>query len=642
MDPHELVSRLDRVMGPNREGQYNARCPSHDDRVASLSVGPGDNGGIVLNCKAMQGCTPQSIVAALGLTMMDLAGTPHVVATYDYIDLNGVLRYSVQRWHPKDFRCVPGLPQPSERILYNLQAVEWANTNGYTIYYCEGEKDVDALASLHVPATTHVGGASAWFPHYAEQLAGAHVVFVADNDDPGRDLMRRAAAATKPYAASVSLVHSPVGKDVSDLLAAGYDLDRLQPLPLVDSIGVYQASSLKPGKVEWAWLNRFAFGNQSVVESDPGTGKSLASIDWAQRWSTGAPMPDGSPSGGPFPVVMVSAEDDAETIIIPRLIAAGADLDLVHLVTHGPDPSLPFDFQYLNSLADFVQRVGARVVFFDPMMAFVATTVDTNNDHSVRRGLAPVRMFAATTNAAVIMIRHLNKSAGSKAMYRGGGSIGITGFGRATYQVSKMSDGLRVLAEVKNNLAPETPSLGFRVESNNHGQPFVTWTGVVDMTAQQALDRAERPAVEEDDVDEIASMRQARRLERQFLADLLTEHGPMSWLDIVAHGKAEGFSESTLRRARADLKLSKQHGVKGNASTLWSLVGPAPATPTPKPSAAPQPQPQPAAEDEDDPETRFMLAPDECEICKSTDVLRFAEPWWTVRCEHHDPTVIGR
>jgi 5S rRNA maturation endonuclease (ribonuclease M5) len=666
MDLEEFTGRLDNVK--ELPSGTSARCPAHDDHVSSLVVNVGRDGGIVLHCHA--GCDARDVITALGLSMMDLMGTPRLLTVHEYRDEQGDVRYSVERWaNPKTFRCVPGLPPPRQRILYQAGALAWARAHQSTVYVVEGEKDADTLIAAGVIATTNVTGAGSWLPHYADQLAGCHVVIVSDNDSTGRDHARKVFASVQGTAASVALTVPRFGKDVSELLGAGYTLDHLDPLPEWEEVTSYIASSVRTRKVRWAWQDYFPLGKLSIVEGDPGDGKSILSIDLAARWSTGAPMPDGSNGAGPWPVILVSAEDDPEDTIVPRLMAAGARLDFCHLITHGIARDIPFDFASgLPGVRALAERVGARAVLFDPLMAFIGAQTDTNNDASVRRALQPLKVLAEMTEAAVVAIRHLNKGgSGSKAIYRGGGSVGFTGAARATFLVTadRQDPSNKIMAAVKTNLSARPPSLRYRVQLNPEGMPFITWGGAVAIDAQQALDGPEFTSEAQEDR---SVKREQRRYEIEFLTDLLEANGSMSWKEIVAAGKDEGFTERGLRGARVDAHLDKTRGSEGNRSTRWTLPTVAngeDADQAHLPFAGPGEPPSGGLETarkwesvssgplegqvidshtvtDADRDAELRRAELVCSICGSVDgCLRFGEPWWEVRCPAHNPFIYG-
>src|SRR5579862_2681360 len=208
-----LAEIVERLQGVKRErGGYVARCPSHDDRTPSLAVAEGDNGGVVMKCRA--GCQTDVVLRALGLTMRDLA--PPGVSTdkstgevvYPYTDEHGHLLFEAVRWidssGKKRFRqqrpdgsggTVNNL-EGVQRVLYRLPELIEGIALGKRVHICEGEKDCDRLASLGLVATTNPMGAGKWRPEFGTYLEGAtDVVVLADNDDPGRAHVHEVAAA---------------------------------------------------------------------------------------------------------------------------------------------------------------------------------------------------------------------------------------------------------------------------------------------------------------------------------------------------------------------------------------------------------------------------------------------------------------
>lgn len=211
----DVLSRLDDVR-PRGRGQWQAKCPAHDDHNPSLSIGEGDDGRLLLHCFA--GCAFPNILTALGL-LVNGSGqdreTPlaterpktakakraygSIVATYDYRDAAGKLLFQKVRFEPKSF----GIRRPDSRrdwiwglddvqpVLYRLPQLIAAETAWQPVYICEGEKDCDRLAELGLVATCNFDGAAAgqrskWRPEYNEYLAGRVVYILADNDDAGR------------------------------------------------------------------------------------------------------------------------------------------------------------------------------------------------------------------------------------------------------------------------------------------------------------------------------------------------------------------------------------------------------------------------------------------------------------------------
>lgn len=231
---------LSKLSGVKKAGGGSiARCPAHEDKRQSLSIGEGDDGRTLLKCHA--GCTTEAIVAAMGLTVQDLfperQADRRELARYAYRDEAGVLLYEVVRFEPKDFRQrrpdgAGGWTwnlRDTRRVLYRLPELTWQPS----VVIVEGEKDADRLWTAGIPATTNVGGAGKWKPEYTAQLLAAGVsdlIIIPDNDDPGRAHAAQVSASWLPNPSRVVSIPGLAPKgDVSDYLAA-HTLDDLRAL----------------------------------------------------------------------------------------------------------------------------------------------------------------------------------------------------------------------------------------------------------------------------------------------------------------------------------------------------------------------------------------------------------------------------
>ncbi|MBN2372083.1 MAG: toprim domain-containing protein [Vicinamibacteria bacterium] len=242
MTRDDLLTRLDGVR-PSGDGHV-ARCPAHEDGHASLSVGIGDDGRILLHCHA--GCDPLAICMALGITMRDLMPAMparqtlgRIIETYDYHDASGTLLYQVCRFSPKAFR--PRRPdgrggwiwnlESTPRVLYKLPEVAQAAQAHRHIWIVEGEKDVVNLAKLGFIATTNSGGAGKWSDDFSRCLVGcASVVVIADADGPGRKHAQAVAESLYGAGVKARVIEMPGFKDASAFLDAGHDKDDLLAL----------------------------------------------------------------------------------------------------------------------------------------------------------------------------------------------------------------------------------------------------------------------------------------------------------------------------------------------------------------------------------------------------------------------------
>lgn len=349
---------------------------------------------------------------------------------------------------------------------------------------------------------------------------------------------------------------------------------------------VTRLADVAPESVSWLWPGRIPRGKLTILEGDPKVGKSTLALDLAARISTGSAMPDGHQLDGPGSVVLMTAEDGLADTVRPRLDAAGADVFRVFawrsMPTQDDDdkpgpprpPSIPQDLDFLRSLV--VKRCAALVIV-DVLAAYLGSGVDGHRDQDVRRALMPLAQVAEETGAAVVVIRHLTKSGGSNALYRGMGSIGIAGAARSILLAAvDPEDGTgsrRVLAVSACNVAAPVPALGYHLEADDErGCSRIVWDGPSTHTSASLL---AAPASEDErcERDEIA----------RILSGLVEHTGsvPVAEARRAIHAAGYTPSDSTLRRAArlAGLDTSAPTGVGGQRSYRRAPVpSPSPVT----------------------------------------------------------------
>jgi hypothetical protein len=317
--------------------------------------------------------------------------------------------------------------------------------------------------------------------------------------------------------------------------------------------------------VRWLWPGRIPLAKVTVLDGDPGTGKSTLTLTIAAKVTTGSPFPDGArPEVGD--VILLSAEDDIGDTIRPRLEAAGADLArcwvLPDVRPEGKEPRPPELPADLFLLEDLVKSKAAALVVIDPLMAFLSGQVDSHRDQDIRRVLASLGYMAARTGAAVVIVRHMNKGTGS-ALYRGSGSIGIVGAARAGVLVAPDpdDDGRRILAMTKSNLAKMPDALAYRlVDDERYSCARVVWDGASTRTANDLV----RARVDEDEAPALA---EACRVLKEILAD-----GPLAAGNIKRMAATAGIAERTLQRARQALSVTtRRQGFGQGAFYVWAM-----------------------------------------------------------------------
>jgi hypothetical protein len=325
-------------------------------------------------------------------------------------------------------------------------------------------------------------------------------------------------------------------------------------------------SDVSESSVEWLWKNRIPLGKLTMIDGNPGDGKSVMTMDLAARITTTGEMPDGETceTGG---VVVLNAEDDPSDTILPRIVAAGGDPSRVNVIGMIPCdggrarrvPALPRD---VPLIAAACKRVEAKLVIVDPVMNYLHADAKSNSDQDVRRCLMPLKDMAETLNIAVVIVRHLNKSAGASALYRGAGSIGFVGLCRQALFVGRCPDSpeMRVLAATKSNLGPMADSLQFKLAGDRKGRCVVGWCGTSTHTADDlvAVKKEDEDAGAVDDAKEI-------------LASILKD-GKMAAADVVKQAARAGVSSMTLRRARIALGVRvRRKGFGAEGKWYWEL-----------------------------------------------------------------------
>jgi RecA-family ATPase len=210
----------------------------------------------------------------------------------------------------------------------------------------------------------------------------------------------------------------------------------------------------------------------------PGEGKSSITMDLAARVTGGEPMPFCEGRRNSAGVVVFNSED-AKQVVRRRAIAAGADLGRMAIL----GAEAIGIFGNLRRLEAAIDKVAARLVVVDPVMAAFARRTNSKDDQSVRRELSPLAELAARTGAAILVVRHPTKAASGDPRYQGSGGVGITAALRSVLAVRERSDrpGERLLVHVKSNWGPLEKSVAYRIVSAGRA-------GRVDWLGEVALD----------------------------------------------------------------------------------------------------------------------------------------------------------
>jgi hypothetical protein len=311
-------------------------------------------------------------------------------------------------------------------------------------------------------------------------------------------------------------------------------------------------SEVKSEDVAWLWRPYLPLGKVSIVEGDPGLGKTFLALAVAAAVSNGWPLID---VDGSFThkvdlgkVLYMSCEDGLGDTLKPRLERMGANVanvfSLEGKITPGKDEVIPVSLMDDEVLRAAMVQVRPALVIVDPIQGFLGSGVNMNRAEEVRPRLAMLGKLAEEFTCAIILIRHLTKSGKDKASYRGMGSIDFTAAARSVLLVGKdpNDENKRVVVQTKSSLAEQGKSIGFTV---NEGK--FEWLGHVEVTAGEVLAPEKVEIETESDKDPIKEA-------RKYLIDSLRD-GPKPAKEILDGVKYSGFSQRTLNTAKSSLKI---------------------------------------------------------------------------------------
>jgi len=307
--------------------------------------------------------------------------------------------------------------------------------------------------------------------------------------------------------------------------------------------------------VSWLWYPYIPIGKLTILEGDPGVGKSWVSLAMVSNISQGVclPLTEIAIQGN---VLLASAEDGLGDTIRPRLDALKANVSKIYAI----EGALDFKNGGLATLESCIQLRKPILSVIDPLTAYLGSDVDFYRANETRPIMAALSALAANYNLAILVIRHLTKGSATKSIYRGLGSIDITAAARSVLLAGQDPEYLqkRAIVQIKSNLAANGKAIGYEIKDQT-----LNWTGESDLTAQRIL--SAEGYNEKSAIDEAVD----------FLREELAA-GPMEWRQIDVDSKAARITDSTLRRAREKmhLKLGRskgEPGKKGRGPSVWEL-----------------------------------------------------------------------
>ena len=378
-----------------------------------------------------------------------------------------------------------------------------------------------------------------------------------DADKAGEDACKRLAGLL-PDTVSVTRIQ-PCMKDWNDVLVHRAEIPNrnyfksivLKEPSKPETVKIIRMSDVELTPVDWLWKPYLPFGKLSVLQGNPGEGKTYFAMHLAAACTNGKLLPN-MERMEPFNVIYQTAEDGLGDTVKPRLIEAGADLDRV-LVIDDSEVQLTLSDERIEKA---IVENNARLVIIDPIQAYLGADVDMNRANEVRPIFMRLGQVAQRTGCAILLIGHLNKAAGMQSLQRGLGSIDIAAAVRSVMFIGKLKHDptMRILTHEKSSLAPPGVSLAFSLGDEGGFR----WVGEYDITADEMLSGIE-PQRE-------TKIQQAKDL----ICALLAGGKQMLSEDIDKAALERGIPGRTVRDAKRELgDALKSKIVEGRKKVFW-------------------------------------------------------------------------
>ena len=294
-----------------------------------------------------------------------------------------------------------------------------------------------------------------------------------------------------------------------------------------------QMSQVEVEEIQWVWYPYIPYGKITVVQGDPGEGKTTFVLALIALLTKGEPLPEEEHGAEPINVIYQTAEDGLADTIKPRLLSVGADCERV-LVIDENEAELTLSDERLEQA---ITTTGAKVIVLDPIQAYLGGDVDMHRANEIRPIMKRLSLLAERTGCAVILIGHMNKMGGAKSAYRGLGSIDIRAAVRSVLVVGRVKDEptMRIVAHDKSNLASEGKSIAFELSPDTG----FAWKGYCETTVDELLCG---------NGSLLSKTAQAEKLLKDLLCD-----GEMLSEEITNQAKELNISNRTLKIAKQNI-----------------------------------------------------------------------------------------
>ena len=247
-----------------------------------------------------------------------------------------------------------------------------------------------------------------------------------------------------------------------------------------ETLKLIRMNEVEATEISWLWYPYIPYGKITVIQGDPGDGKTTVVLAIAAAVTTGAALPESKTAAEPMSVIFQTAEDGLGDTVKPRLVQSGADCERVIVIDESEKELTLSDIRIEQAITE----TDAKLFILDPLQAYLGADVDMHRANEIRPVLKRISLIAEKTGCAVVVVGHLNKGT-NKSQYRGLGSIDIQAAARSVLTVGRVKGKpyTRAIVQGKNNLAPEGQAIGFELDPATGFQ----WIGVMPITIDELL-----------------------------------------------------------------------------------------------------------------------------------------------------------
>ena len=314
-----------------------------------------------------------------------------------------------------------------------------------------------------------------------------------------------------------------------------------------NKVKIISMDEVQAEEIKWLWKPYIPFGKLTIVQGDPGEGKTTFVLQLAAQLSQGKGFDESMKISEPMNVIYQTAEDGLADTVKPRLLSANADCSKIKVIDD-TEQSLYMDDERLEIA---IREQNAKLLILDPLQAYLGDRVDMNRANEAREMTKKLSAMAERTGCAVVLVGHMNKGSGTKAAYRGIGSIDFFAIARSVLLVGRVPNdsNIRAIVQIKNNLEKEGETMAFRLDENGF-----KWMGEFDVSADELLSGGANADKHKIAID--------------FLQNILSDGQEVPASSVFTQARTLGVSKRTIENVKQELGVKS---VKRGSSWMWKM-----------------------------------------------------------------------